>query len=273
MLLYVKNISIFDSEKLLIQHSKKVFMKIESFPLSKLANAGHLQFMIDAEVLFNNAIFKNEIVAEYTMFYAALMAETESQITELGSSITRLIVDSDELRDNRYTGFCKIVEGNIHHFDSLIAESARKISRIIDQFGNPTKLPYNDETSIINSVITNLESNLKDEINVLGLEQWLVNLKKVNADFAKLMNDRRDEYAGRVILPMKKARPITDSTFKKITERINALSIVKGEEAYIPVIQKLNESISYFRNTIAVKEGKAKSGEQSSTYLAQTISN
>jgi len=236
-------------------------MKIESFPLSKLVNASHLQFMTDAEVLFNNASFKTEIAAEYTLFYGALVAENESQINEMGSSVTRLIATADELRDNRYTGFYQIVEGNVHHYDSSIAESAIKILRILDQLGNPTKLSYNDETSLINSIITSLEVNAMKDITALGLEQWLANIKKVNADFAKLMIDRRDEYAGRVILPMKRVRPTTDTTYKKITERINALSIVKGDEAYLPVIQKLNESISYFRNTIAVKEGKAKSGE------------
>lgn len=237
-------------------------MKIESFPLPKLVNASHLQFMIDAEVLFNNASFKAEIAAEYTLFNNALVAETESQHNELGSSVTRLIVDADDLRDNRYTGFYQIVEGNVHHFDLSVAESARKIIRIIDQFGNPTKLSYNEETSVINSIISCIESTLMTEISVLGLEAWLENIKKVNADFAKLMINRRDEFAGRNFVPMKKARPTTDTTYKKIVERINALSIVKGDEPYFSVIQKLNESISYFRNTIAVKEGKAKSGEQ-----------
>jgi hypothetical protein len=246
-------------------------MKIDNLLLQRLVNASHLQYMTDADALLSVATFKADITAEYTIFKSALTVEAESQKNELGSAATRLIVDADELRDSRYNGFYLVVEGNMSHFDAAIAESARKVSRILDQFGDPVKLPYNDETSVLNSIIASLETTLAADITKLGLTTWVANIKKVNADFAKLMTDRRDEFAGRVIPPMKETRVVTDAAYKKMVERINALAIVKGEAAYLPVMNKLNESIAYFRNSMAIKDGKAKAGEQAAAKTVQAV--
>jgi len=246
-------------------------MKIESLPLTKLVNPSHLQFMTDADALLLGASFKADITAEYTIFKTALIAETESQKNELGSAATRLIVDADELRDGRYNGFYLIVQGNLNHFDAAIAESARKVFRILDQFGNPTKLSYNEETSVLNSIIASLETTLAADVTKLGLTTWVANIKKTNTDFAKLMTDRRDEFAGRTIPPMKETRVVTDAAYKKTIERINALAIVKGEATYLPIINKLNESITYFRNSKAIKDGKAKAGELTAAKATQAV--
>ena len=237
-------------------------MKIENFALTKLANASHLQFMADVDVVLSAVGFNGEIATEYSSFKTALSIEAESQKTEDGSAITKLIADADSLRDDRYDGFYFLVKGNTNHFDSEVAESARRIIRILDQFGNPTKLPYNNETSVLNSIIASLETTLSADIIQIGLSPWVANIKQLNTDFAKLFNDRRDEYAGRVIPAMKETRVLTDAAYKKMVERINALTIVHGEATYMDAIYKLNETITYFRNTLAIKDGKAKATGQ-----------
>jgi hypothetical protein len=55
---------------------------------------------------------------------------------------------------------------------------------------------------------------------------------------------------------MKIARAEVDDACRAITERIEALIIVNGEEAYAPFVKDLNQRVERYNNTVARRKGQ-----------------
>jgi len=234
-------------------------MKVNPFNLTKLTGASHLQLMTDVNTMLTDA----KVPADkafgtlYTVFIAALTAEGESQKTELGSQFAKQLEDADLLRDNRYRGLALTVEANLYHKTTTLVDSARRVMRVIDQFGNPTNKPLNDETSILSSIVAELETTYVADVTALGLTTWVAALKEANTNFATLTASRNTEQAARTALPMKDCRKVLDAAYKHLVERLNALVNINGTATYGSLVDKLNERLDYFRNLVAVKEGRA----------------
>ena len=249
-------------------------MKIETISLSKLVNASHLQLMnrINALIIAKGTDASTlDIAAEYQLFKDSLLIEEESQRNEGSSALTIQLANVDTYRDNLYKGFCLIVEGNLNHFDANIVASAQRITRIIDKYGNPTNLPYDQETTKLASLIADLEAASAD-VDKLSLLQWVPVIKKANTDFVALVSSRSEEHVKQIGPSVKEARAITDARYRTIFDRINALAILKSSSTITTFILGMNDIIADYRTIIAIKEGKANTASKPSTESAQTVS-
>ena len=237
-------------------------MKIESIITSRLTNASHLQFMCDVDQLINISDYisiKNELGELYNSYISVISQEMDVYQQELGSALTNKIKESDLYRSRIYSGLNLIIEGNTYSTDEVRANSAKDIHRIMRQFNNPTKLSLNDATSTINSLITVFESNLTNDILVVGVHDWVDKLKQANDIFSDLMRTRNSELAARNKTSMKEARLLVDAIYRKIVLHINALALLNNNALYDSFIQKQNTQINYLKNATAIKRGKAKS--------------
>lgn len=70
------------------------------------------------------------------------------------------------------------------------------------------------------------------------------------------MQERYSEEAGKPQYNMKTARTEIDAIYRTITQRIDALIIVNGPEAYTDFVNGLNERIERYNNTLARREGR-----------------
>ena len=74
--------------------------------------------------------------------------------------------------------------------------------------------------------------------------------------FVALMQERYSEEAGKPQYNMKTARQETDKAYRTITERIDALMIVNGEEAYAGFVNELNQRVEKYNKLLAQREGR-----------------
>jgi len=235
-------------------------MKIEQFPVTKLVNEMHLQMMNQVDSLLNSiGVDANRlnVANEYQLFKQALLIEQESYHNDSKSLLTNQIELSDKQREKLFSGFLKIIEGNINHFDANTSASAQRVLYIINQFGNPINFSYNEETLKINGIIEELDK-IPADINNLGLTAWVAAIKQANTDFENIHSNRTNEYSEQTAPCMKTARVVTDLGYKSIVERINALALINGISVFAPFITKMNEIITEYREILAKKEGKAK---------------
>jgi hypothetical protein len=67
---------------------------------------------------------------------------------------------------------------------------------------------------------------------------------------------RYDETASRTQLTAKETRAATDKAYTAMTERINALIVIEGEETYSEFVNMINVFIDKYNTTLAQRSGR-----------------
>jgi hypothetical protein len=204
------------------------------------------------------------IETETETYKAALANEKQALQAELGSAYTLKINESDGNRDDLDLGFSMFVESHLHHPDPEIQGNARKVLRIIRQYGNLRKINYNDESSQLTNRNAEIIKNYAAELTSLGngwATQWLNALEESNNQFIALFGNRADEQTNKLVINTLEARVATDAAWEVIARRVNALAIVNGDTAYAAFIDKVNYYIDYNKNLVNARKGRKDSGD------------
>lgn len=238
--------------------------QIIPFFFRNLRNGEHDQLHNNFETEINAETAKKlNIEAELAPYLAARGNEKLALQAELGSAYTLNVTESDGFRDETDKGFCMFVESHLYHPDPEVRESARKINRIIDQYGNVRKLTYNDESSQMTNRNVEIVKNYAADLAKLGKgwgTAWLNSLDTANNQFVDHFGTRASDEATQVVINTLEARAATDAAWEAIARRINALVVVNGEADYAAFIDKVNYYIDYNKGLISARKAKKDSG-------------
>lgn len=199
------------------------------------------------------------IANETIVFDQARANEKIALQAELGSAYTLSVTESDGFRDETDQGFCLYVQSNLYHPDPGVRESARKIYRILDQYGNVRKLNYNDESSQMANRNAEIVKNYAADLAKLGNgwgTAWLNSLDTANNEFIDHFGTRATDEASKIYINTLEARAATDAAWEAIARRINALVVVNGEADYAAFIDKVNYYIDYNKGLINARKAK-----------------
>lgn len=236
-------------------------MKIKKIKLLSLRNEEHFQFYTDFKSLVEaNDPISLGIEAAFNAFLPLYSDEREALDIIRKNILTKNISDADDLRDNTFRGLSDAVNSVTHHFLAEKREAAARILLVIEHYGNIGLKPYDEETATISSFIGDL-TNLADDLTLLGLSDWVNELQANNTAFDNLKKDRYTQEAGKTKLRMKQVRLQVDDAYKTIAERIDALAIVNGDEAYASFIDELNERIEAYALLLAQRKGRSAAAE------------
>ena len=247
--------------------------QIEMFFQRYLRNGEHDQLHNEFSTLIAaETPAKLGIVNETLIFDQARANEKIALQSELGSAYTLSVTESDGFRDEIDQGFCLFVESLLYHPDPAIRENARKIKRIIDQYGNLRKLNYNDESSQLSNrnieIVTNYATELASLANGFGTT-WLGSIDTANKQFVDHFGTRASDEASKVVIHTLEARAATDAAWETIAQRINALVVVNGEAPYAAFIDKVNYYIEYNRGLINARKAKKDKGDDTTAETAK----
>ena len=242
-------------------------MKLKKIDLHLFRNDEYDQFMSEMNKLFVEFTAETlGIVVQYEQFKVQLNDVESAMKVESGSSQTKLITDADAFRDQLDHGLELQVESYSYHWDQAVAEAARRIGRIISQYGNLRKLSYNEESSAIANKVQELTSaTYAPDLELMNLTVWTGKLFDANNAFIAKFSDRANEEASRASSNVRKARVALDPTYTNIVNRINALIEINGEEAYLAFIDKANYYIDYYKTTIAARKGRSTKDKSTET--------
>lgn len=192
--------------------------------------------------------------------------------------------DLDKLQDNAYTGLMTITRAMLYHTDPEKVEIATQVDIILKKYGNPCRLPYLQENSVIKNLIHDLEAfdnkeeeddrpvieslsleNVTNRLEKIGLREWVDQLKLKNEEFMALYAVRNEEEASIVTGATKEARNAADAAYYDVVRRINALAELNGEADYLTVINNINQlldkelaSLALHRTTTKKRNDKNK---------------
>lgn len=235
--------------------------KIEIIALTRLRNNEHFQFMTDVDHLITmSQPAELGIEQLYPTFKTTFTAEDAAMRAEFGSLKSKSIEELDNLRDQTWNAILlRVKAAQLSPFTNEV-ESAEVIMRIIDRYGDIRAISYNEETTGITNLVTDLLLPANTEhLNKVAIQRWVPELKSQNEQFQTVFNERNVELSGRVSGDVKAIRVQIDPIYEKLIERINATIVMEvAKPAAINFVSQLNEKIKYYKTTLAARSGRTK---------------
>jgi hypothetical protein len=234
-------------------------MEIIKIKLPALRNGEHYQLMVGAAQDIKDANPETLNVAQLYPDFVDIVGKEDIALEAIPKSpLTQQVTDADEARDSAFRGFALAVETQSYNPDPAKVQAAYNIQVVIDHYGNIALKPYTEETTAINNLVQDINTRCADDVALLGIGEWITELNNTNKAFDDLMNRRFDKAAGQPHINLRETRKAADKIFSEIINRINASIIIYGEANYADFVNKLNERIGYFRNTLAKRKGHGK---------------
>ena len=194
----------------------------------------------------------------FPAYEAALENELTAIDVENGSRHTTAIEDADIYRDEMHQSLVLETKSKLVSYKPENRDAAAQIKRILDQVGDMRKLPYNQETETIQSLVNQLKENYADELETTGLIEAVNQLDIANKSFNDRFGERVTEVSGRPDGDVKIERVAVDETYRNITDAINGLAIINGDTAYRAFMDKVNYLVDYYKTTLAQRRANKK---------------
>jgi len=167
--------------------------QFDSVPLTLMTQDESFQFHTVVYGYFKDSTLIE--TSSYELLYGSAIEEFDIALKQVRESEkTVKITTIDKRRDVLYRGAVKTNAAAMHHFTPDIASAAHAVDIVFRNYGDPTKLPYPAETSVIYNLCQELQTPTYAPLLVkLGLTEWIEELKLENEAFDKMYNDRSTE--------------------------------------------------------------------------------
>lgn len=227
-------------------------MKINKINTNNLKNSGHLQFHSEFKNLLERIGVKFLKVEALFNAYLPLYRNVVEGLRKIDkSAITAKIKEADKARDETYSGIVYMNKAALKHFDLNVKEAAKRLKIVFDAYGNLAIKTLNSESGSIRRIVDELEDKYAADAKIIGIGQWVKELKVRNKTFEELTRKRFEEYAGKSNILVKPARAKLDKAYNAIIERVNALVIVESIENYKVFVKTWNIIIDKYKETLS----------------------
>ena len=154
----------------------------------------------------------------------------------------------DKRRDTALAGMNDKIRGAAKHFRQEVKDAARSLKIVMDAYKNIAKLPLHEQTSAVHNLMQELRGRFAPDVKTLGIIDWVDELENANNALALTMRDRREEaVAQKPEINMQTARKRLDDSINAITQRLNALALIEGEQGFTEFAAAINKLMADFK--------------------------
>jgi len=225
---------------------------IQALDFNQIRNSEHIQF--------NNAILHvceqhNPETLHIKPQYDALKVSNDTMETIFktarGNVLTQDIITEDEKRDRLIIGFSQAVNAYTNHYITEKVEAAEILAAHINKYGNTiAHLNYVAETATLFDLIDGIENNtdITAAVTILGLDDWITEMKASNTEFNRLYELRAEQEAGKTKLNLRELRIESVNCYRELIKYLQAASIMHPSDIFETVTNEINEFIYKYTN-------------------------
>lgn len=212
--------------------------------LNRYRNGEFLQYLKDVLQLLSEQDINALLLAQQYNTLQPLVASIDAVFKQnQGSIITQDLVTLDEQRDKAFTGLRYVIIGYQQHYDTVLVNAANALFNNITKHGdNIQRLSYQEETAVLDSIINDWknETELKNAVTKLKLQDWLMHLNTVNKDFTTRYLARVEEQASTPAQNVIDLRADTTNAYRELIAHINAHATLGTKGAYRTLQEQIN---------------------------------
>lgn len=237
---------------------------ITSTNLKALRNLEAFQVYSDVAAFLkqeeNTKEFEEPLKSVCDTFFARQQEYDTALLPERRSPQTAELAQLDARRDYLLRSFIANLRLYVASPDAELAQAAGVLWGVVEKYGrNIPSLPYRQETAAITNLLQDLEiEENADLAKKLFAEHWIASLRTANTQFEQTMLSRTDTASETTSEKSKMARVAVHAAFEKVCGMINALSVVKGESAYIRLIERINQLVSEAQDVLSRRAARSK---------------
>ncbi|MDR2907989.1 MAG: DUF6261 family protein [Bacteroidales bacterium] len=237
-------------------------MQIKKFNQNNLRNDEHFQFHTE----FRNLVQKHLIDGEnesrqvrdrFEPYLVVFNQEDEALVKITKSALTAELLDADKARDVLFRGMADANISALNHFKPDVQKAAERLKIVLDTYGNLAQKPLDAETSAINNLLQDLEGQYAADAKLVGVWDWVAELKTANKAFDQLMGGRYEETGLKTDLVLKDVRQQLDKAYRTIVDVIHALIVLEGDALFGEFIRNFNPVIDRYEALLAKRKGIA----------------
>jgi hypothetical protein len=173
------------------------------------------------------------------------------------SEFTAKKAEADHARDHAEKGIEAVVRNDLTHFDPVVRTHAQHLHMLLETFKNATRVDYDGETTIIDNILTHLQSlAYAPDVQALGLTPWVNELHAQNELFKGYVDDASQQQTDKPKTPPRVARHATDETLRKITDLVTALVIFNGTDEYDGFVEEFNTLVNHYNTLLHEHYGR-----------------
>ncbi|MDR2125328.1 MAG: DUF6261 family protein [Prevotellaceae bacterium] len=238
-------------------------MNILKIDFHSLRNEEWFQFMTEFKYLVEKSTPETLGVAELFTLFLTNYADSDTAAELIRKSPeTAKMLEADNKRDATFRGFADAVASYANHFNADKQRAAEDLAIVLDHFGNLAKKPSNEETAGMYNLLQELNGKHAPQVQLLAIADWVQELEQNNNDYETLVKQRNTELAERPKVRMVDARRQTQDAYRKIVERIEALILVNGADAYAAFVNELNTFIKRYNNIVSQRQGRREASKE-----------
>jgi hypothetical protein len=192
----------------------------------------------------------------YEQLYGSAIEDFDIALKQVRESEKTVNVTTlDRRRDVLYRGAVKTNAAAMHHFNPEIASASHAVDIVFRNYGDPTKLAYPAETSVIYNLCQELQMPAYAPLLVkLGLTEWIEELKLENEAFDKMYNDRATEQSILMAGLARNKRHSVEILYRNLISIANVnLMLDSKNSPLLAFVDIINEHIALYKKIIAAR--------------------
>ena len=177
------------------------------------------------------------------------------------SGYTNKIKNADAERDDIFKYLKNTVKTFLKHFDAAKREAAESLTILFNKYGDVASKDYDNETAAVYNIIQDLYDKYSAEVALLGIGDSVEKLEELNDICGSLIDNRDLEKSEKPAIKVPEARKAIDNCYMEIVARIEAFMLLNPACSLEPEINKLNATITRYKNRMAQRKGRAKAAD------------
>lgn len=243
--------------------------KVKSISLKNLRNNEDFTFQKEFADIANKYLSAVTAASAVLKQHKTDLQVYDKELNKVGGvSGAALADEADAERDHAWSGanaYISAVAG--YHPTESVKTAADQVYSLFDKFGNPTKMSYSEETSVIQNLIDSIGALPAKTLSDCAFTPWQANLVLKQNNYIKAAASKNQSESAVVVGRIKDARNAVDDDYKAVVETINALSVIQSDSKITSFINEINNLIDLQRTVIKTRKTiaeKSKIGEGAS---------
>ena len=232
---------------------------INKFAFINLRNSEYFQYMVSfREVLGKHAVVRDSFGCLYDSLSDGLTLAEAALAVERSNDKVREKNDADRYRDRLHRKLFNFLKSILYDDRDSRFDDAQAIMRVVNETGNPTRLPENAQSAVMTNLGNRLEP-LRARLEAIGAQSMVDEMMEANRQFIRIETELRDMLAAQKLddapASMAAARKLINPLYRSIVAAINGyMNVPSKAETCIELVADINVLVARYDALLAARK-------------------